>query len=74
MPTSVQNFNFLSPSVTEIWSVSRNIKKLGAGDFLRRPLADKFLHVAIVPAYAYQHTKFHLSRSISFGDIRKNQK
>jgi len=54
--------------------VSRNIKKLGAGDFLRRPLADKFLHVAIVPAYAYQHTKFHLSRSISFGDIRKNQK
>ena len=26
--------------------------------------------MAIVPAYVYQRTKFHLSRSISFGDIR----
>jgi len=31
-------------------------------------LADKFLHVTIVPANAYQHTKFQLSSSISFGD------
>ena len=33
---------------------------LGAADFLRRPLTDKFLHVAIVPANAYQRTKFKL--------------
>jgi len=31
--------------------------------------ADKFLHGAIVPANAYQHTKFQISSSISFGDI-----
>jgi len=41
--------------------------KLGAADLLRRILADKRLHVAIVPAYAYQRTKFQLSSSISFG-------
>ena len=29
-----------------------------ASDLLRRPLADTFLHVAIVPANAYQPTKF----------------
>jgi len=28
-------------------------------------------HVAIVPANAYQHTKFQLSSSISFADMRK---
>jgi len=27
-------------------------------------------HVAIVPANAYQHTKFQLSSSISFGDMK----
>ena len=43
--------------------------KLGAADLLRRPLADKFVHVAIVPAYAYQRTKCQLSSSISFGDM-----
>jgi len=43
---------------------------LGAADFLRRSLTDKFLHVAIVPANAYQRTKCKLSRSISFGDMR----
>jgi len=42
---------------------------MGAAD-LRRPLADKFLHVAILPANAYQRTKFQLSSSISFGDMR----
>ena len=36
---------------------------------LRRPLANKFKHVAIVPANAYQRTKFQLSSWISFGDI-----
>jgi len=45
-------------------------EELGAADFLRRPLVDKFLHVAIVPANAYQRTKFQLSSSISFGDMR----
>ena len=44
--------------------------KLGDADLLRRPLADKFLHVATVPANAYQRTKFQLSSSISFGDVR----
>jgi len=34
------------------------------------PLADKSLNGAIVPANGYQHTKFQLSRSISFGDMR----
>jgi len=37
------------------------------------PLADTFLHVTIVPANAYQHTKFQLSTSISFGDMRGSQ-
>jgi len=39
----------------------------------RRPLSDKFLYVAIVPANACQHTKFQLSTSISFGDMRGSQ-
>jgi len=53
----------------EAWG-TQNIKKLGAADLPRRPLADKLLHVAIVPPNAYQRTKFQLSRSISFGDMR----
>ena len=47
--------------------------KVGAADFPRRPLAVKFLYVAIVPANAYQRTKFQLSSSISFGDMRGSQ-
>ena len=43
--------------------------KLGAADLLRRPLADKFSHVAIVPASAYQRTELQLSSSISLGDM-----
>ena len=43
---------------------------IDTGDLLRRLLADKFLHVAIVPANAYQRTKFQLSSSIDFGDMR----
>jgi len=41
---------------------------VGAVDLPRRPLADKFLHVAIVPANAYQDTKFQLPSSNSFRD------
>ena len=47
--------------------------KLGAADLLRRPLADKFLHVATVPANDYQRTKFQLSSSIIIGDMRGSQ-
>jgi len=32
-------------------------------------LVDKLLHAAIVPANAYQRTKFQVSISISFGDM-----
>ena len=46
---------------------------MGAADLPRRPLADKFLYVAIVPANDYQHTKFKLSSSITFGDMRGSQ-
>ena len=46
---------------------------MGAADLLRRPLANKFVHAAIVPANAYQHTKFQLCSSISFGDMRGSQ-
>jgi len=69
MPTSVPNFNFLAPLVTEIWRGPKN----GAADLLRRALVGKLLHVAIIPANGYQHTKFQLSRSISFGDMRGSQ-
>ena len=45
-----------------------------AADLLGRPLADNFfLHIAIVPANAYQRTKFQLSSAISFGDMRGSQ-
>jgi len=43
---------------------------VGAADLPRRPLADKFLQVATVPANACQRTKFQLSSSIGFGDMR----
>ena len=46
---------------------------MGVADLLRRPLADKFLHVVRVPANACQHTKFQLSSSISFGDMTGSQ-
>jgi len=48
--------------------------KLVAADLFRRPLADKFLHVAIVPANAYQLTNFPLFTSISFGDMTGSRK
>jgi len=43
-------------------------EKLGAADLPRRPLADKFLHGAIVPTNIYQHSKFQLPSSNSFRD------
>jgi len=36
---------------------------VGAANLPRLPLADKFIHEAIVPANAYQRTKFHSSNS-----------
>jgi len=41
---------------------------LGAADLPRRPLKDKLLHGAIVPAIAYQRTKFQLPSSNGFRD------
>ena len=70
MFTSMPNFNFLAPLVTDIWRGSQN-KKVGANDLPRRPLADKFLHRAIVPAIAYQCTKFQLPSSISSRDMER---
>ena len=43
---------------------------MGAADLHRRPVVGKFLHGTIVPANAYWHTKFQLSCSISFRDMR----
>ena len=43
-------------------------------DLPERPLAVKFLYVVIVPAYACQHTKFQLSSSIRFGDMKGSLK
>jgi len=54
MPTSVPNFNFLAPLVTEILRGP----KFGAADLLRHALAGKLLHVAIAPANGYQCTIF----------------
>ena len=45
--------------------------KVGAADLPKRPLADKFLHGAIVPANAYQCTNFQLNSSISFGEMEE---
>jgi len=46
---------------------------VGAADLLRRPLADKFLDVAIVPSNVYQRTKFQPPSSIRFGIWRGSQ-
>jgi len=47
--------------------------KVRAADLPIRPLAVKFLYVDTVPANACQHTKFQLSSSISFGNMRGSQ-
>ena len=69
MPTSVPNFKFLAPLVRDMEGIPEY--KVGAADLPRRPLAVKFLYVAMVPANACQRTKFQLSSSISFGDMRE---
>ena len=67
------NFNFLARLVSEIWGGSQN-RKVGAPDFPRRPLADKFLYRAIVRVNAYKCAKFQLSSSISYEDIYRGLK
>ena len=47
--------------------------ELGAAD-LRRHLANKFLQVAIVPANAYQRSKFQLSNYISLANLWSKNK
>jgi len=42
--------------------------KVGAPDFPRRPLADKFLCRALVRVNAYKYARFQLHSSISFRD------
>jgi len=41
---------------------------VGAHDFPRRSLADKFLYRAVVRVNAYRYAKFHLPSSTSFRD------
>ena len=41
---------------------------MGAPDFHRRPLADKFLYRALVRINAYKYAKFQLPSSTSFRD------
>ena len=67
MPTRVPNFNFLAQLVSEIWGGSQN-KKVGAANFPRRPLADKFLYQRLVRVNAYKCAKFQLPGSNSFRD------
>ena len=66
MPTSVPNFNFLALLVSEYQGVPKY--KVGAPDFPRRPLADKFLYRALVRVNAYKCAKFQVPSSISYGD------
>jgi len=42
---------------------------VGAPDFPRRFLADKFLYRALVRLNAYKYAKFQLPSSISYGDM-----
>jgi len=42
--------------------------KIGAPDFPRHPVADKFLYRALVRVNAYKCAKFQLPSSISFRD------
>ena len=67
MPTSLSNFNFLARLVSEIWEGPKI--KVGAPDFTRRPLTDKFLYMALVRVNAYKDAKFQLPSSISYWDM-----
>jgi len=42
---------------------------VGAPDFPRRPLADKFLYRALVRVNAYKCAKFQVHSSIIYGDM-----
>jgi len=68
MPTSVPNFNFLAPIVTEIW----RSQKIQNGGFWSPQM--RFRGQFIICSHStckwYQRTKFQLSRSIIFGDMR----
>ena len=59
----IPNFNFLDRLVSEIWGAPK-IKKVGAPDFPKCPLADKFLYRALVRVNAYKCAKFQLPSSI----------
>jgi len=62
------------PSVRQYeWPLVNLVNKSGNCWFSRHPLADKFLHRAIVLVNAYQHTKLQLSSSIIFWDKRVSQ-
>ena len=67
MPTSVPNFNFLAPLVTEIWRGSQN-KKWALLIFPDAPIADKFLYRELLRVNAYKCAKCQLPGSISFRD------
>ena len=64
---------FKLPSSISYWDMEGWQNKNGAANPLRRTVADKFLHVTIVPGNAYQRTKFQLSSSNSFGGMRASQ-
>jgi len=44
-----------------------------AADLPGRPLADKFLYLALVPVNAYKCAKFQLPSSISYWDMEGSQ-
>ena len=67
MTTSVPNFNFLAALVSEIWWGPKI--KIGGCWSPQTPPSGKYLNPAIVPANAYQCTKFQLPSSISFWDL-----
>jgi len=68
MPTSTPNLNILAPFVLEILRGSQN-KNWELLISPRRLLANEFLHRTLVLVKAYNHTKFQLPSSISFGDM-----
>ena len=47
---------------------------MGAADFARRPLADKFLYGVLVRINDYMCAKFHLPSSLSYCDMEGVQK
>jgi len=62
-------YKTLKPMNVRSRLLSQNIKKQ-IMNINMKTVKLKFLQRALVPANAYQRTKFQLSRSISFGDMR----